>query len=80
MDALLVLNNENIKNCRVLVHIYSKQLKERVITLLEQDKGCEAFDALVKYAQVKAYLPGDTQPPRVPLLLTLDEQLIKKSL
>ncbi len=77
MDALLVLNNDNIKNCRVLVQITQKQLRRRIIALLDENKGDEAFDVLVKEAEVMAYLPAETPPPRMPLLITLDEQLLK---
>ena len=77
MDALLVLNNKNVRNLRVMVHVDEKKLKEEVISLLEKDRGAEAFDILVKRAEVRAYLPGETPPPRTPLLITLDEQLLK---
>ena len=77
MDALLVLNNDNVKNCRVMVRITRKKLKKRIITLLEKTKGDEAFDILIREAEVKAYLPMETPPPRTPLLITLDEELLK---
>lgn len=78
MDALLVLNNHNVKNLRVIVEVSEKKLKEKVIALLEADKGDEAFDVLYKEAEVKAYLPGETPPPRTPLLITFDEELLRR--
>lgn len=77
MDALLVLNNKNVRNLRVMVHVAERKVKEKVISLLEEDKGDEAFDILVKRAEVRTYLPGETPPPRIPLLITLDEELLK---
>ena len=43
MNALLVLDNDNVTNLRVLVTVTEKQLKDRVISLLEENRGKEAF-------------------------------------
>lgn len=77
MNALLVCNNTNVQNMRVLVEITDRKSKEKVIRLLEENKGAEAFDFFFSNAEVKAYLPGETPHPRIPMLITLDEELLK---
>jgi len=56
MQVLLVVNWQGSKKMRVIVKAHTKLLKERVISLLEQDKSREAFDLLVKKAEVATYL------------------------
>jgi len=75
--ALLVLNNDILKNCRIMVQVRGKKLKTRVFHLLKTDKWDKAFDILVSEAEVRTYLPKETPPPRTPLLITLDEERIK---
>ena len=43
MDALLILNNKNVSNCRVLVQVKQRKLKEEIISLLEKDQGEKSF-------------------------------------
>lgn len=76
MDVLLVLNNENARNLRVIVRLMGKELKEKVISLLEEDRGREAFDILKTKAEVQAYVPSGTQPPGRSVLLTLNEDML----
>ncbi len=76
MDALLVLNNKEVKNCRILVKLTKKQFKEKVISLLEQDMEKEAFNILLREADVRAYLPTEQALPRIPLLITLYEEML----
>lgn len=78
MEALLLLNNDDVQNLRVIVQVTEKKLKQKVISLLEQGKGSEAFDALFREAQVRLYIPADRPLPRLPFLITLDEELLKK--
>ncbi|MCK5581455.1 MAG: hypothetical protein KAJ18_09310 [Candidatus Omnitrophica bacterium] len=77
MDILLILNNSAAKNVRIMVKLTEKNLKERIISLLEKDCGEEAFDVIVKNAEPYAYVPPDVKVPRKSVLITLDEQLIK---
>lgn len=77
MDALLLVNNDKVQNLRVIVQVTDKKLKQKVISLLEQDKAGEAFDMLFSHAEVRFYLPGDKPAPRLPFLLMLDEELLK---
>lgn len=60
MRVLLILNHEKSGNLRIVVNAHTKSLKKRVVSLLEGNKGREAFDLLVKQAEVEAYLvPGE---------------------
>lgn len=77
MDILLILNNQVAKDVRVMVKLTEKNLKERVISLLEKDQGEEAFDALMENAEPYAYFPPGVEIPRTSMLLTLDEKIIK---
>ncbi len=76
MDALLVLNNKDVKDCKVLVKLTKKHFKDQVLSLLEKDMGKEAFSILLKEADVRAYLPQEVDPPRTPLLITLHEDML----
>lgn len=57
MKAILVIDNENVTNLRVMVDLREKTLRERVISLLENDQPREAFEILRRKAEVVAYLP-----------------------
>ncbi len=57
MNALLILDNDNVTNLRVLVTVTKKELKEEIISLLEENRSKEAFDILKSRAEVRAYLP-----------------------
>lgn len=59
MQVLLILNKQ-CQEVRVLVNVQKKSLKEKLISLLEKDRDREAFDLLIKMADVEAYLkPGE---------------------
>jgi len=60
MKVLLILNGRRGSNhLRVMVNVHSKTLKDKVISLLEENRDREAFDLLVKKAEVDTYLsPG----------------------
>ena len=75
MNALLVLENNNVTNLRVLVTVTEKKLKEQVISLLEENRGKEAFDLLKSKAEVKAYLPGGSKLPVTPEVILIEDML-----
>jgi len=77
MDALLILNRRGAKDVSILVKITEKKLKERLIFLLEDNRGKEAFDFLVLNAEVQDYFPFGKPIPKRPMLITLDEELLK---
>ena len=75
MNALLVLDNDNVTNLRVLVTVTEKQLKDRVIFLLEENRGKEAFSLLKSRAEVKAYLPRGSKLPVTPDVTLIEDML-----
>lgn len=75
MNALLILDNENVTNLRVLVTVKEKQLKDRVITLLEENRGKEAFNLLRSKAEVTAYLPRGSKLPTQPQVTLIEDML-----
>ncbi|MBN1869522.1 MAG: hypothetical protein JW847_02965 [Candidatus Omnitrophica bacterium] len=75
MIALLIMDNRNIANLRVLVSLSEKALKHRVISLLEQDRGREAFEILKSRAEVKEYVPVGRKP-RIKPEVTLFEDML----
>ncbi len=76
MDALLVLNNQNVKDCKVMVHLEGKDRIRQVFIHLEEGRLKAAFDFLIKEAQVRRYLPGEIPPPSLPVLLILHERYL----
>lgn len=57
MNALLVLDSNNVRNVRVIVRLTKKGFKDRVRSLLAEGRGKEAFEILKSRAEVTAYLP-----------------------
>lgn len=73
MQVLLILNKQHPIEIRVIVRVQRKSLREQVISLLEEDKDREAFDLLMKKAEVEAYLqPGEKAHIRPALTLIED--------
>jgi hypothetical protein len=75
MDALLVLDNNNVSNLRVLVTVTKKELKDQVIELLERNCGKEAFNLLRSKAEVKAYLPRGSKLAVRPEVILIEDML-----
>lgn len=75
MNALPVLDNDNVTNLRVLVTVTEKQLKDRVISLLEENRGKEAFSLLKSKAEVKAYLPRGSKLSVTPDVTLIEDML-----
>lgn len=57
MKILLILNNLELKNVRVMVRLTNKRTIRRVLTLLDKNKEKEAFDVVMDQGQVVDYLP-----------------------
>ncbi len=74
MHALLILNEEK-GNLRIIVRLRHNQMKDRVLSLLGNDKRKEAFDLLKSRAEVEVYLPPGAKLPLTPQV-TLVEDLI----
>ena len=75
MNALLILDNDNVSNLRVLVTVTKKELKDQVIILLENNCGKEAFNLLKSKAEVKAYLPRGSKLQVIPEVTLFEDML-----
>lgn len=75
MNALLILNNDKVENLRVIVCLEQKTLKERVISLLEEDRGKEAFEILKTKAEFREYLPRGHKPHFKPEVTLFEDML-----
>ena len=75
MYALLIIENDKVKNLRILVSLTEKRLTEQVVTLIKDGRAKEAFDILMTKAEVKEYLPQGRKP-RIKPEFTLVEDLL----
>lgn len=78
MQILLVVNQKGSKGSkymRVIVKAHTKFLRERVISLLENDKSREAFDLLVKNAEVETYLAPGQEPAIKPAVTLVENEV-----
>lgn len=75
MQVLLILKSKDAQGARIIVNVRAKSLKEKLVSLLEEDRDREAFDLLIKKAEVGAYLaPG--QKMHIRPAVTLIEDLL----
>ncbi|MBF0122778.1 MAG: hypothetical protein HQL21_05150 [Candidatus Omnitrophica bacterium] len=74
MRVLLVLN-ETGNGLRVMVKIREGRMKERVISLLEENRGREAFQVLKAKAEVEEYLPLGMGPKIKPEATLIEDML-----
>jgi len=75
MKAILVLDNSNVSNLRVMVKLTKRKFIKQVISLLEEDKDREAFEILRTKGEVVDYLPRGRKAPGRPEV-TLFEDLL----
>lgn len=75
MNVLLVLNIDKVTTLRVLVTVTEKKLKEKVISLLQKNRGKEAFDLLKSKAEVRAYLPKGSKLAVNPQVTLIEDLL-----
>jgi|GEM_PF-4413634 len=57
MKVLLILNNLELQNVRVMVRLTNKRTIRRVLSLLDKKKEKEVFDIVMDQGQVVDYLP-----------------------
>ena len=75
MQILLILNKQPSQEMRVIVRVHQKSLRKKVVSLLEGNRDREAFELLLKKAEVETYLkPGEKAHIRP--VLTLIEDLL----
>lgn len=75
MNVVLVLNREKMKNVRIMVRLKSSGLKQRVMFLLEKDRGREAFELMLKKAEIADYLPPGRKPVQKPSMVLMEDLL-----
>ena len=75
MKVLLVLNNTELKNVRVMVQLTKKRVIQDVIGLLEQDKGKEVFDIVMREGQVVDYYPFGKRLAEKPAVTLIEDIL-----
>ena len=75
MIAILVLDNSNVSNLRVMVKLTQKKFIKQVISLLEEDKAREAFDILRTKGEVVDYLPRGSKLPGRPEITLFEDML-----
>jgi hypothetical protein len=73
MYALLVLK-ENGRGLQVVVKVRSR-MKERIIALLEDNQGREAFELLKTRAEVEDYVPQGMRPRVTPVVTLVEDML-----
>jgi len=72
MNILLILNNTEIKNFRVMVRLTKKEVIRQVVTMMEQDRTKEVFDLVIREAEVIDYFPAGKRLSEIPAV-TLTE-------
>lgn len=72
MKALLIINQGKEKNIKVIVKLKKQALIERINRLTKQENEKEAFNLLIKNAEVERYIP-----PGEEIDLTPELKLIK---
>ncbi|MBI4310001.1 MAG: hypothetical protein HY591_06685 [Candidatus Omnitrophica bacterium] len=75
MRALLILKNGEYGELRVMVHVHDPKLKERIISLLEKNRGKEALYLLKAKAEVDDYLPSGRKPSVMPQVTLIEDLL-----
>ncbi len=75
MHVLLILNNKDVTNLRVMVELTKKEMIERVVRLMEENREREAFELLRRKAEVRHYLPLGKKPPERPALTLFEDML-----
>ena len=76
MKVLLVLNNTEVKNLRVMVRLTKKKVIKRVIDLLEENNDREVFDLVMNEGQVVDYFPQGKPLSEEPVV-TLTQEVFR---
>lgn len=76
MKAILVLNNHNVRDLRILVDLPERTLEKQVTSLLKHHQEREAFDILRRRARfVTCLTMGKKAPARTDVTLFEDKLL-----
>ena len=75
MKILLVLNNTELKNVRVMVQLTKKKIIKQVIELLDRDKEKEVFDIVMQEGEVVDYYPFGKKLAEKPAVTLIEDIL-----
>lgn len=75
MKAILVLDNDKVRNVRVMVRLTQKKFIKQVISLLEEDRAREAFEILRTKGELVDYLPRGRKPSSRPEITLFEDML-----
>ena len=75
MKAILVLDNNKVRNVRVMVRLTKKKFIAQVIYLLEEDRAKEAFEILRNKGELVDYLPRGRKPSGRPEVTLFEDML-----
>ena len=75
MKVLLIVNQSRQNELRILVSLNNNILKQKVIMLMEENKGKEAFNLLKSKAEIEAYFPTGSKLSTKPDLTLIEDML-----
>ena len=75
MHVVLVLNRTGAQDLRITVRLHTRKLKTQVIDLLEDGKGRDAFELMLREAEVVDYLPPGAKPAIQPDMVVMEDLL-----
>lgn len=75
MNALLVLDNDHVRDVRVMVTLTKKEFEEEVKSLLEEGRRREAFEILKSRAEVRGYFPKGKRLQIMPEVTLFEDML-----
>jgi hypothetical protein len=75
MKVVLVLSRDKARDLRIMVKLHTHQLKQQVASLLEANKSKEAFDLILKRAEVSEYIPSGKKPSEKPDVILMEDLL-----
>lgn len=75
MKILLVLNNTQVQNLRVMVKLTNKTVIKQVIQMMEDRKNKELFDLVMQEGEVVDYLPFGKSLGEKPVVTLIEDIL-----
>lgn len=75
MRALLIVNQGGDKDVKVIVRLQAKTLIRQVNRLMLESNGKEAFNILLKKAEVEGFIPPGRKVSNVPELIFVRDVL-----
>ena len=75
MQVLIILNNQNAQNVRLVVRLHTRWLRRQVDILLKEKRDRDAFNLIVSKARVESYLNPGEKPRQRPVLTLIEDML-----